>query len=933
MRKMTDLADYTSVLPYDSEVFGVYQPLLGWRSKKIQDRIAAGFRNDLTKATRQVTAKMSADVAFTVNADHIITDAAVHPAAVSASGPASATTFVFDRIGSMLPPLGEYTPSIWKDLVSSRQLEKLLGDEIVPRIVEWHRSEAADQRASAELDAAVAEQFQRESLAAGFLSHLAVNKRFDELQALFYKTDAQLPVLEKLVEFTSPLDVFDPRKQIDRVGLSPIGIVHLYRQFFFEFDTFLGSPVGHVWLSPGSTVELMEIQARKTTVERTQETGFESITKTQQVVTDQDEISSAVKDDNKSDTKFGMNANAHQGWIGGSADASSTIDMAKTQEKARETTHKHMRTQTDTLATEIRKNFKSTFRTVTETTDTSSKRYTLTNTTEKLINYELRRKMRQVGVQVQDIGTYLCWQTYVDDPGRQLGLARIVHLAKDPDVGSTPPPEAIPSPGEEVTEVEIDIPFVQASEDQGDLDEGYRDGVEVDTDFNEGDREKVRADFGGFGSICPKAGYEFESAYFDYQGNDVQVSLRDVDTSEPGKLGFGIHLDYVNFRGNSPIRVVLHVKWRPSAASLGAIAAQNAAKMAEFTEKTNREFRKAYVDAAIERVNLMRSITERPFEDLREEERIVVYRALIQAMLTKGISFPDDRTRHVVAELLNTIFDIDKMLYFVAPEWWRPRLHESHQALGLPTPPVRPGASPAPAPAKPVSVYKEVHAALTTGVSYTKLLAEIADDDQIPSTSTVSWGGVGEGRRDNYYITGASKPAAMGSSLGWLLQLDGDDLRNAFLNAPWVKAVIPVRPGQERAAMSWLQSVGVEGTDGLDEDYLGSPAHLAEIPHAGSTVTIADAIDHLCDLVSAKHAEQTKVAAFPPEEIDDANKVLATPIDKVYEHGFYPLQGGFRTTPEGEFEVFDQWIEVLPTDQVVPVEVAYDPLTGRQVRP
>ena len=26
-----------------------------------------------------------------------------------------------------------------------------------------------------------------------------------------------------------------------------------------------------------------------------------------------------------------------------------------------------------------------------------------------------------------------------------------------------------------------------------------------------------------------------------------------------------------------------------------------------------------------------------------------------------------------------------------------------------------------------------------------------------------------------------------------------------------------------------------------------------------------------------------------------------------------------------------QWIEVLPTDQVVPVEVTYDPKTGRQV--
>ena len=59
--------------------------------------------------------------------------------------------------------------------------------------------------------------------------------------------------------------------------------------------------------------------------------------------------------------------------------------------------------------------------------------------------------------------------------------------------------------------------------------------------------------------------------------------------------------------------------------------------------------------------------------------------------------------------------------------------------------------------------------------------------------------------------------------------------------------------------------------------------------------------------------------------------VSATPIDKVYEHGFYPLQGGFRAVTSEPFEVFDQWIEVLPTDQVVPVEVTYDRKTGRQL--
>jgi hypothetical protein len=71
----------------------------------------------------------------------------------------------------------------------------------------------------------------------------------------------------------------------------------------------------------------------------------------------------------------------------------------------------------------------------------------------------------------------------------------------------------------------------------------------------------------------------------------------------------------------------------------------------------------------------------------------------------------------------------------------------------------------------------------------------------------------------------------------------------------------------------------------------------------------------------------------PEDEINDDNRVSATPIDKVYEHGFYPLQGGFRVKPEEgkEFVVFDQWIEVLPTDQVVPVEVTYDPKAGRQI--
>src|SRR5262249_42500905 len=159
---------------------------------------------------------------------------------------------------------------------------------------------------------------------------------------------------------------------------------------------------------------------------------------------------------------------------------------------ARETAHRRMREQSEKLSTEIRRNYKTTFKTVTETSSTSSKRYVLNNQTPNLINYELRRKMRQVAVQVQGIGSYLCWQTYVDDPGRQLGIAKLVHLAKGPDVQSVPEPESTPMPGPVTTTVQVSIPFVPLKDDttpEDDLDEVYQNGQEVNSDTNEGDRE------------------------------------------------------------------------------------------------------------------------------------------------------------------------------------------------------------------------------------------------------------------------------------------------------------------------------------------------------------------------------------------------------------------------------------------------------------
>jgi len=66
------------------------------------------------------------------------------------------------------------------------------------------------------------------------------------------------------------------------------------------------------------------------------------------------------------------------------------------------------------------------------------------------------------------------------------------------------------------------------------------------------------------------------------------------------------------------------------------------------------------------------------------EERIVVYRSLISSLMTETqYTAVDPRSRHVLSEFINSIFDVDKILYFVAPQWWKSRQLHARQFLSL----------------------------------------------------------------------------------------------------------------------------------------------------------------------------------------------------------------------------------------------------------
>ena len=56
MNPIKDYAKFVATLPYTSEIFGVYQPLIGWKSRRKLEWIARGTRAGLTPLIEEISA-------------------------------------------------------------------------------------------------------------------------------------------------------------------------------------------------------------------------------------------------------------------------------------------------------------------------------------------------------------------------------------------------------------------------------------------------------------------------------------------------------------------------------------------------------------------------------------------------------------------------------------------------------------------------------------------------------------------------------------------------------------------------------------------------------------------------------------------------------------------------------------------------------------
>ena len=89
------------------------------------------------------------------------------------------------------------------------------------------------------------------------------------------------------------------------------------------------------------------------------------------------------------------------------------------------------------------------------------------------------------------------------------------------------------------------------------------------------------------------------------------------------------------------------------------------------------------VNALRERVKLASQIRPRNFDELREEERTVIYREVLNLLIEDEIS----SELYSLSERIRSIFDLDRLFYFVAPDWWKPSKKRISESITYPSKP------------------------------------------------------------------------------------------------------------------------------------------------------------------------------------------------------------------------------------------------------
>jgi hypothetical protein len=205
-KRITDLTDFTSVLPYASEMFGVYQPMIGWKSKRIQRRYSIG----LLENQRSLLQAFATNYAGAADATFSKTECVAAIKNIDIGRLAqqrlikNKNSVLIQSISNTLPKDIPPVNEAWRSFIDPDLLRILLNTTVAQQYATEYRdqcrqlqsqanqslsrtiSQSEIQKAENDLITVFNQRLNNESAMAGALLGLFERKLYPQLESLFY---------------------------------------------------------------------------------------------------------------------------------------------------------------------------------------------------------------------------------------------------------------------------------------------------------------------------------------------------------------------------------------------------------------------------------------------------------------------------------------------------------------------------------------------------------------------------------------------------------------------------------------------------------------------------------------------------------------------------------------------------------------------------
>jgi hypothetical protein len=544
-----------------------------------------------------------------------------------------------------------------------------------------------------------------------------------------------------LIEKAQQIGNFERR--LNRIAVvTPLGLMHRYRQHFFYADLQKGRCELIRSLAPYETLEVVTTEEKVTTTEETVVKETEITTNQSREQKDSTELTDRVANTVARTSTTNMSANGSYTAVlwsaGGSASSTTSESSSKTSERIAKTLNDITQKQSE----QIRKKTTISTRIAETRSDSITTRHTFQNPTEKPVTYGLYKLGYEVKSVIQDLGALLVWQTRIEKPGRSLASSDLIDKQIQP------------------AEVKAEPLVVSITLQRSGIDEK---GFSIDV--SEALEIAFKNAMAKVENLKPLK--EYQQAFEDfYRSPATEFKFKTTGLSLEAWYSGGAHGIPVNH-------------------SSYVVQAKNDIKLLNGLKTTN-----IYLSKAIPRANYFYLYATVEFQIPK---------------LIKGKYIPDrgsseDWTDSVeykaklleIESILNaTLTPRDRAsLYFEE----RKTILANKIATLMQRAPVTGSMSD-----EILMLYLKINEIFDVGQLF-------YDVDTFEYQEAANLATLMKTGRPNYPLISKSQgKAPTGASLGWKHQVDGDTKRDMFLNAPFAWACLPVRPGKENDAVEFLR--------------------------------------------------------------------------------------------------------------------------------